>query len=356
MENNNFMRRAIELARMGAGHTSPNPMVGAVVVDCDGAMIGEGYHAKCGQAHAEVNAINDVQKRGNAAKLSEATIYVTLEPCSHFGKTPPCADLIINSGIKKVVVGSIDPNEKVAGRGIEKLRRAGVEVRVGVNEAECRAINLPFFTVHEKKRPYVILKWAQSSDKFLDIVRPIGSHPAWMTGDKARQVVHRWRAECDAIMVGRRTVELDNPQLTVRDVEGHNPLRVVTDRYLQLDVGCNIFDADAPTLTFTERASKVAHTATCQIDYSTDTLPQILNALLERGVQSVMVEGGAQLLNSFISSKLWDEARVFTATQPISSYYSSYDFVCDGRVAAPRIDGCRVAEDVRLGLVIFRPL
>ncbi|MEG0602329.1 MAG: bifunctional diaminohydroxyphosphoribosylaminopyrimidine deaminase/5-amino-6-(5-phosphoribosylamino)uracil reductase RibD [Mucinivorans sp.] len=350
MDNENYMERAIALARKGQDNVWPNPMVGAIVVSREGEILGEGYHEKFGQAHAEVNALKAVKNQEN---IAGSTMYVTLEPCSHYGKTPPCADLIIKNKISKVVVGSIDPNPKVAGTGIEKLRKAGIEVIVGVMENECKEINPQFFTIYEKKRPYIILKWAQSSDAFLDIVREKGTKPAWLTGEEGRQMVHKWRAQCDAIMVGRHTVELDNPQLTVRACQGTNPLRVVLDRHLQLSPLHEIFDNQAPTLTFTECESKAAHSATQMIDYSKDTLPQILDALRERQVRVVMVEGGAQLLNSFIESALWDEARIFTAKRQITDYYS-HIYTRMG-VAAPEINGRQVDCNPELGLRIIRP-
>ncbi|MEG0163398.1 MAG: bifunctional diaminohydroxyphosphoribosylaminopyrimidine deaminase/5-amino-6-(5-phosphoribosylamino)uracil reductase RibD, partial [Mucinivorans sp.] len=189
MDNENYMERAIALARKGQDNVWPNPMVGAIVVSREGEILGEGYHEKFGQAHAEVNALKAVKNQEN---IAGSTMYVTLEPCSHYGKTPPCADLIIKNKISKVVVGSIDPNPKVAGTGIEKLRKAGIEVIVGVMENECKEINPQFFTIYEKKRPYIILKWAQSSDAFLDIVREKGTKPAWLTGEEGRQMVHKW--------------------------------------------------------------------------------------------------------------------------------------------------------------------
>lgn len=353
------MQRAIELALKGRGKTWPNPMVGAVVVDKNGEIIGEGYHKKYGEAHAEVNAIESVKDK---SALSEATIYVTLEPCSHYGKTPPCADLIIKNCIKHVVVGSTDPNPKVDGGGIKKLKEAGIKVTTGVMEDECRDINPQFFVIHEKKRPYIILKWAQSSDLFLDIVRPRGTRPAWLTGEDAKRLVHRWRAECDAIMVGRHTVELDDPQLTARltsnenenerEREGRNPLRVILDRHLQLHPLHRVFDSEAPTLIFTESASKVAHSATQTIDYSIDILPQVLEELMRRDIRSILVEGGGQLLNSFIKNELWDEARVFTTNRSIVEYYSrTYNSM---GIKAPEIDGELVETNEELGLKILR--
>lgn len=352
MDDKLIMERAIELALKGKGRTGLNPMVGAVIVDAGGTIIGQGYHQCYGSHHAEVNAIASVEDQ---SLLPGSTIYVTLEPCSHYGKTPPCVDLIIEKGIKKVVVATIDPNPSVSGAGVAKLREAGVEVVLGVAESECRAINRPFFIRHEQRRPYVILKWAQSADGFLDIVRPDGMSAAWMTGDDARRVVHQWRAECDAIMVGRKTVEMDDPQLTVRDAQGENPLRVVLDRRMKLPVSSRVFDCQASTLIFTEIESKVAHSASQTIDYSQDILPQVLAHLNERSVGVLLVEGGAQLLNSFIEAGLWDEARIFTAQKPILDYYPYHFSSRVMGIKAPEIEGLEVETDETLRLKILFP-
>lgn len=352
-EQSTYMARALTLAEQGRAGAWPNPMVGAVVVDPTGNILGEGYHQRCGEAHAEVVAIQAVE---NQEALKQATLYVTLEPCSHYGKTPPCAQLIVEKGIPKVVVGVLDPNPKVAGRGIELLKQHGIEVEIGVMEAECRALNADFFTVHAEHRPYIILKWAQSSDGFLDAVRRRGTAPAWMTSPEAKQTVHRWRAECDAIMVGRHTVEMDNPSLTVREVSSElpfePPLRVVFDRHLQLHPMHNVFDAEAPTLIFTEQEGKAAHASTHVLDYTGDTLAQALDELFRRGVGRVLVEGGATLLRSLIEANLWDEARIFTAERPIAAYYPN--LYVEMGIAAPKIHGNEVTTDEGLGLRILK--
>lgn len=352
MQDKTFMERAIELALKGTKEaTHPNPRVGAVIVDRDGQVIGTGFHQTYGEAHAEVKAIRSVE---DPSKLSQSTIYVTLEPCSHFGKTPPCADLIVEHKFARVVVGSTDPNPKVAGEGIKRLKAAGIDVTLPVMEEECRAINPEFFTFHEQKRPYIILKWAQSSDGYIDIVRKRGTRAAWMTGEEAKTLVHKWRSECDAIMVGRRTVEMDNPSLTVREAEGRNPLRVVLDRHLQLHPMHNIFDAEAPTLVFTESLSKAAHSATCALDYDKeDIIPQLLDELYARSIKTLFVEGGAQTLNSFINNKLWDEARIFTTDKQILNYYPEV-YRAQG-VKAPWIDGQEVEKNDKLHFVVLHP-
>jgi len=298
-----YMRRCIQLAKNGHSHTSPNPMVGAVIV-CDDKIIGEGYHAKCGGPHAEVNAINSVKDQ---SQLKRSTIYVSLEPCSHYGKTPPCADLIIRKEIPKVVIGCQDPFKEVAGRGIKRIRDAGREVVVGVLEDECTTLIEPFITFNTLHRPYITLKWAESSDGYIDICRNSGS-PAILSTDLTAMLVHKKRAESNAIMVGTQTVRLDNPLLTVRNWHGANPIRVIIDRNLSLNNSLHIFDDSIPTLVFTAKCRLDENrTEYITIDFSTNILPQILTALYNRKVQSLFVEGGSILLQSFINEGLWDE-------------------------------------------------
>lgn len=307
-----FMHRCLQLAKLGAGTAAPNPMVGAVVV-CDGKIIGEGYHHRCGEAHAEVNAINSVK---NPELLSKSTIYVSLEPCSHFGKTPPCADLIINKHIPNVVVGMVDPFGKVNGNGINKLRAAGCNVKVGVLEDECRWLNRAFITFHQKKRPYIILKWAQSADGFIDAVRTIeNANPQWITNDACRSLVHKWRTEAGAIMVGYNTALLDNPRLNVRAWSGRNPLRIVTDKNLQLPDNLALFDHQQPTW----RLNTINNDATenlqnVKLPWGAEMLPTLMQKLYEAEVNQLIVEGGTKLLQSFIDANLWDETRIFTGT------------------------------------------
>lgn len=306
MEEEKYMRRCIELARNGLCNVSPNPMVGAVIV-CDGQIIGEGYHIRCGEAHAEVNAIRSVK---NPALLKRSTIYVSLEPCSHQGKTPPCADLIIEKGIPRIVIGCQDPFAQVAGRGILKLRNAGREVKVGVLESECRELIRKFITFHTHHRPYITLKWAESADGFIDKIRTNG-HPVHLSTPLTSMLVHKRRAESDAIMVGTRTALLDNPSLTVRNWYGHNPVRVVLDRKRLLPASLHLFDDSVRTLVFTDGEYPNSKcTEYLPLNYSTDILPQVMEALYNRGIQSLLVEGGSELLQSFINAALWDEAFV----------------------------------------------
>ena len=285
-------QRAIELARKALLTCAPNPMVGAVIVYND-TIIGEGYHRRCGGPHAEVNAIRSVR---NESLLKESTIYVSLEPCSHYGKTPPCADLIIEKQIPRVVVGCMDPFAKVNGQGIKKLRDAGVEVVVGVLEKECLELNRKFITFQRHHRPWVMLKWAQSEDGFMDAQRQAGEKPVKFSSAFTQTSVHRMRAMSQAIMVGTNTVLLDNPTLTTRMWEGPNPLRVTIDRNGVLPDSVHLKDGKVPTVI-----------------YEDGDLKQILDDLYKRGVQSLLVEGGAQLIQRFIDSNLWDEARIEVA-------------------------------------------
>lgn len=306
-----YMKRCLELARKGAGSVAPNPMVGCVVV-YRGKTIGEGYHEKYGEAHAEVNAIRSVK---NTEWLKESTLYVTLEPCAHHGKTPPCSDLIVQKQIPKVVIGTIDPFAEVAGRGIEKMQKAGIEVKVGVLEEECRELNKRFFTFHQKHRPYIFLKWAQSADGFIDIDRNAAGfgEPTWITGPEALLRVHQMRAEENAILVGTRTAEKDNPSLTVRHCEGKNPLRIVLDRNLKLPADLNLFNSESETIIINSlKNGQKANLEYIRADYSQNVLPQILEILYLKEKLSLIVEGGRELLQSFIAQGLWDEAHVYT--------------------------------------------
>lgn len=299
-----YIRRCIQLARNGICHAAPNPMVGAVIVR-DGKIIGEGYHVRCGEGHAEVNAIASVK---DESLLKDATIYVSLEPCSHYGKTPPCADLIIRKGIPRVVVGCVDPFSLVAGRGIQKLRDAGIEVTVGVLEKECRELIRAFVTFNLKKRPYITLKWAQSADGFLDIRREDGNAVRLST-PLSTLAVHKMRAEQKAILVGRRTALLDNPSLTVREWYGQNPLRLVIDRQLTLPPHLHLFDGSTPTFVFTEKEKAATQNLTyVTLDFGQNILPQIMQVLYEQKIQTLLVEGGSQTLQTFLEQGLWDEA------------------------------------------------
>lgn len=306
-----YMRRCFELARKGSGNTLSNPMVGAVIV-CNDRIIGEGYHRKYGEGHAEVNAIASVK---DESLLKDATIYVSLEPCSHYGKTPPCSDLIIKKQIPRVVVGCLDPYPEVSGRGVKRMRDAGIEVITGVLEDEALALNPVFMTCQTKKRPFVFLKWAQSSDSFMDHLRSDSTNlPVILSSSETRRCVHALRSKISAIMVGTQTALLDNPSLSVRYWDGASPVRIVIDQLLQIPETYNLLDGSVSTLVFTEKeAVNKKNLEYIRIDFCADILPQILNVLSDRNLSSLMVEGGACLLNSFIQSNLWDMAQVETA-------------------------------------------
>jgi diaminohydroxyphosphoribosylaminopyrimidine deaminase/5-amino-6-(5-phosphoribosylamino)uracil reductase len=311
-----YISRCIELAKNGLGTTYPNPLVGSVIV-YEGKIIGEGWHKKAGEPHAEVNAVNAVKDK---SLLKKATIYVSLEPCSHFGKTPPCCDLIIKNKIPNVVIGTVDPNVKVAGNGIKKLIEAGIHVTVGILEAECNELNKRFFTFHKKKRPYIILKWAESQDGFIapdEILRKSQNDnekkPVWITNTYSRQLVHKWRSEEQAILVGTQTVIDDNPKLNVRDWAGNNPIRIVLDQNNRIPNDSHITDNQAKTILFSKLKTPVEK-ENCifeRIDFEQNIAPQILEVLYQHQIQSVIIEGGRQTLQTFIDANLWDEARIF---------------------------------------------
>ena len=306
-----YMRRALELAGSALGCTAPNPMVGAVVVH-DGLIIGEGYHLRAGTPHAEVHALEAVRER---SLLPHSTIYVSLEPCSHHGRTPPCTDLIIRSGIRRVVVGTTDTNPKVAGRGVARLREAGIEVETGVGEEECRHINRRFFTWHEKQRPYVVLKWARSADGYIDLARKAGEtpEPNWITGTAERILVHRWRAAEDAILAGGGTVRADNPSLDVRLWKGKNPIRVIVSRSGAMDPASKVFDGTVDTVLFTCNDNiNLPGIRIVKLADNQYFIEDVLNALYGMEVQSLFVEGGAFIISHFVETGLWDEARRFT--------------------------------------------
>ncbi|HEX5167715.1 MAG TPA: bifunctional diaminohydroxyphosphoribosylaminopyrimidine deaminase/5-amino-6-(5-phosphoribosylamino)uracil reductase RibD [Cyclobacteriaceae bacterium] len=303
-----FMKRAMELAIRGRGYVSPNPMVGCVVVH-EFEIIAEGWHEHYGQAHAEVNAVRSVE---NKELLKHCAVYVNLEPCSHYGKTPPCVDMLIDHKVKKVVVANLDSNPLVAGDGIKKLRSSGIEVITGILEPEGRELNKRFFTFYERQRPYIILKWAQTSDGF--IARE-NYDSKWISNDFSRQLVHKWRAEEDAVMVGTRTALLDNPKLNVRDWTGRNPVRVVVDRFLRLNDKLQVFDGTQKTICYNLlKHEEHRNLSLARLDEQ-DFLQNMVNDLYRRSIQSVLVEGGSQLLSAFIALNLWDEARVFVSTK-----------------------------------------
>ena len=325
------------------GNVSPNPMVGAVIVHND-KIIGEGYHRQYGEAHAEVNAINSVR---DSALLSESTIYVNLEPCSHFGKTPPCADLIAEKKIPNVVIGSIDSSSKVCGRGIAKLKNAGCNLTVGVLENECRNLNRRFFTFQEKKRPYVIIKFAQSVDGFIDIFRQDfeKEKPARISNDLSQSLVHKWRSEESSIVAGTETIFKDNPRLNIRNWTGKNPERIVLDKKNRLNKSLNVFDQTQATIVFSEKEINSKNNLHfIKIDSDFYNLQSILTELYHRKIQSIIVEGGTKLIDSFVEQNLWDEARVFIGNKSLFN-----------GVEAPKISGNIISSDL-LGdtkLVVF---
>lgn len=309
-----FMQRCLQLATNGMGQVAPNPMVGAVLVH-EGRIIGEGYHKLYGQAHAEVNCIQRVPE-DLVPLIPKSTMYVSLEPCSHHGKTPPCADLLISRRIPRVVVGCVDSFSAVAGRGIRMMQDAGIEVITGVLEAECRALNKRFFTFHEQQRPYVILKWAQSADGF---IAGENGRPVRISNAYTDRWVHQWRSNEMAIMVGTNTALNDDPSLTARLWPGKNPIRIVIDRTLRIPPTAKLYNGDAQTIFITEEKTESG----IQLDFSKDIIPQLLPALHAASIQSVIVEGGAQLLQHFINSGQWNEARVITGVKPIGKGISA---------------------------------
>lgn len=373
------MSRCIQLAKNGLGTTYPNPLVGCVIVH-NNAIIGEGWHYQSGLPHAEVNAINSIK---NQSLFTEATIYVSLEPCSHFGKTPPCANLIIEKGIKNIVIGSIDPNPKVAGNGIKLLTESGCQVTEGVLEKECNQLNKRFFTFYKKKRPYVILKWAETQDGFIaptetnsnrlphhekKVIRKDAA-PVWITNKISRQLVHKWRAEEQAILVGTNTVLQDNPSLTTRDWEGSSPFNIILDRELKLPKNASVFDGLAKTIVIYDNAISTPlndHISALRqaqrttplndrtstplsdrlsdrlqdnihfetIDFSKEITSQISDILYRYKIQSLIVEGGAKTLQTFMDAKLWDEARIFTG----NSYFKN-------GIKAPILKGHLISEN-----------
>lgn len=335
-----FMTRALELAQRGIGYVSPNPRVGCVIVH-DNQIIGEGWHQKFGEAHAEVNAVNSV---ADVSLLRESTVYVNLEPCSHFGKTPPCADLLIKHSVKRVVIANKDSNPLVAGQGIKKLKDAGVEVVVGVLEREGLELNKRFFTSMAKQRPYIILKWAQTTDGF---IAQKNYESKWISNELSRQVVHRWRSEEDAVLVGTKTATHDNPSLTVRDWTGRNPTRIVIDRFLRLHDHLHLFDGKEKTLCYNVlRHEEKKNLSLVRIDEE-NFIIHLVNDLPKQKIQSVLVEGGAQTLQLFIDLNLWDEARVFTSPRLF------HEGISAPKLKARKIGHEQIQSDL---LEIFAPL
>lgn len=315
-----YIKRCIEIAKNGLGSTRPNPMVGSVIV-YNNQIIGEGFTSKYGGNHAEVNAINSVSDKN---LLKEATLYVTLEPCSHFGKTPPCSDLIIKHRIPNVVIGSVDEHEKVAGKGIEKLKNAGCNVIVGVLENECKNHHKRFFTFHNKKRPYIILKWAETADGFIAPFTKNELKPVWITNAFSRQLVHKWRAEEQAILVGTNTVLQDDPNLTTRDWAGENPIRVVIDRKEKLSKDFMVFNNESETISISNK----------NVDFSKNIAKQICYILFKKNINSIIIEGGSKTIQTFIDENLWDEARIFTGNTQFKE-----------GVKAPEFSGQLISEE-----------
>ena len=300
------MHRCLELAEKGSGYVAPNPLVGAVLVH-DGKMIGEGYHQQYGQAHAEVNCINSVGN-GNRHKIAESVLYVSLEPCAHFGKTPPCTDLIIAHQIPEVVIGCRDPFKEVDGKGIEKLKAAGINVVYGILERECQQINKRFFTYHIQHRPYIILKWAETADRK---IAANGNERLHISNAQTNRLVHKWRSEEGSILIGTNTALLDDPELTTRNWHGPSPARLVVDMELKLPHSLNIFNDNQKTIVFnTIKHEENGNLNYYQVTKDVNLVHQIVNALYQMKIQSVIVEGGAKLLQSFIDEGVWDEARV----------------------------------------------
>lgn len=331
---NKFMRRCLELASKAEGMTFPNPMVGSVIIYED-KILGEGYHLKAGEAHAEINAVNSVTDK---SKLISSTLYVNLEPCSHYGKTPPCADFIISNKIPRVVIGTIDSSDKVSGLGIKKLKDAGCEVKSGILENECRSLNKRFFTFHEKKRPYIILKWAQSADGYLDKERSDNqkTEPNWITGKPERILVHKWRASEQAILVGAETIRTDSPKLNVREWTGHDPLKIILSSSGNVDTVSFGKSVSNTTIVFTHNSrAYIPDAQKIILKKNISSAIQISDYLYNAGIQSLFIEGGAKTLNHFISEGLWDEARIFNGPE----YFRK-------GVKAPFLSGIHVSKTI----------
>jgi len=328
------MQRCLQLAQLAEGNTYPNPMVGSVIVH-KGKIIGEGYHRKAGQPHAEVNAVHSVKDK---TLLTQSTLYVNLEPCAHYGKTPPCSKLIIDHGIPKVVIGCIDSYSEVAGKGVAMMEKAGVDVVSGVLEAESLELNRRFFTFHNKQRPYIILKWAETHDGYIDIERDKENYgqPTWITNEWARRAVHKQRTTEQAILIGTQTALKDNPSLTVRDWYGHQPLRCVIDKKLSLTNDYKLLDDTAATLVFNEqKSSENNNIAYVMLNADFGVIEQVLATLYKQNIQSLVVEGGRSTLQHFIDDNLWDEAHQFIG-----------DVFFDAGVKAPQLSGQIVSKEL----------
>ena len=327
-----YMSRCIQLGKLGAGNVAPNPMVGAVLV-YDDKIIGEGYHQKYGEGHAEVNCINSVSEK-NKSLIEKSTIYVSLEPCSHYGKTPPCADLIIGNNIKKVVIGIKDIYKEVAGTGIKKLKDAGIEVTTGVLEKECGDLNKRFFTFHQQQRPYIMLKWAQSAN---DQIGSKNGERILISNEYTNRLVHKWRSEEASILIGTGTAIQDNPSLTTRLWKGENPVRIVIDKELKLSANLNVFSKETNTIIFNfVKESNEGNLQFIKLKKE-KFLEEMLDVLYKINVQSVLVEGGAKTLQSFIDAGLWDEARVIT----------NEEMVIENGIGAPEMKNFKLINQKR---------
>ena len=298
-----FMSRCIEVAKQGIGKTYPNPSVGCIIVN-NNSIISEAYSSEHGGSHAEINAINKIK---DIKLLKTSTLYVTLEPCSHFGKTPPCCNTISKYNIPRVVIGTLDNSKKVNGKGIEYLKKNNINVVFGVLKNECDELHKNFLCFNKNSRPYIILKWAQSNDKFISPLKKIEKKPFWISSLKSRQLVHKWRAKEHAILVGYNTIIDDNPKLNIRDWSGHNPTRIVVDLDNNLNEGFNIFNKEATTLKITEK----------EINLSYPLIDEIIKFLFKKNIQSIIVEGGRKTLDLFIKNNIWDEARVFSSNKKL---------------------------------------
>jgi diaminohydroxyphosphoribosylaminopyrimidine deaminase / 5-amino-6-(5-phosphoribosylamino)uracil reductase len=321
-----FMARCIQIATNGLGTTYPNPFVGSVIVH-NNQIIGEGFTSEYGGPHAEVNAIKSVK---NPELLKESTLYVTLEPCSHFGKTPPCADLIIKMEIPRVVIGMLDPFSKVNGQGYLRLLKNGVDVTLNVLQNECLELNKRFITFHQKKRPYIILKWAQTEDGYMgrDDIQ------LWITNQYTKQLVHKWRTEEQGILVGKNTALIDNPQLNSRLWKGKDPVRMAIDKNLAIPTSFHLYDQSQPTIIFNSLEDREEENLKLvKVDYTQRVIPQILNYLYLHDIQSLIVEGGSDTIQHFIDANLWDEARILSS-----------DKIWNEGILAPRIKGTRISK------------
>ena len=343
MNHSKFIHKCIELAQQGLGHTYPNPLVGSMIV-YNNKVIASGWHQKAGEAHAEVHAIRSVADPG---LLPLSTLYVNLEPCSHHGKTPPCTDLIIESGVRHVVVGMLDPFAKVNGKGIQQLRNAGIRVEVGVAEKACQTLNKRFLTAIQKKRPYITLKWAQTKDGYIAPKQKKASRPVWISNAQSRTLAHQWRAEEQSILVGNRTVIDDNPALTTRRYEGPSPTRILIDPNEKIQRTAKLFAPNQNVIVYTNKRSRVdKHIHYVAIDFSQHGLPQILSDLHHKNIQSILVEGGTKTLQYFLDAGLWDEAKIIIGQLTFGEGTSAPDLtsISSKKVSQKPLDGDLVQQ------------